>query len=146
MSAPVAAGIIALWLQANPELTPDDIIETFNHSSFRPSESIGDNDTAWGYGSIDALNGLKYILSGSSVADITADGKQPIVTVSDNVYEIFVAGADKLSATVYNLSGQPVRNASANTENLTIDLNGLASGIYILSLDNSGFSRRIVVK
>ena len=68
------------------------------------------------------------------------------MTVSDNVYEIFVAGADKLSATVYNLSGQPVRNASANTENLTIDLNGLASGIYILSLDNSGFSRRIVVK
>lgn len=146
MSAPVAAGIIALWLQANPELTPDDIIETFKHSSFRPSESIGDNDTAWGYGSIDALNGLKYILSGSSVADITADVKQPIVTASDNVYEIFVAGADKLSATVYNLSGQPVRNASANTENLTIDLNGLASGIYILSLDNSGFSRRIVLK
>ena len=60
MACPTTAGIIALWLQANPQLTVADVKEVLANSC--------DNDgfTAkapirWGYGKINAQKGLEYI-------------------------------------------------------------------------------------
>ena len=146
MSSPVVAGTIALWLEADPTLTPQEVINVFKESSTRPEESLTDNNTAWGNGKIEALKGLKYILSQNSVNDITADRHNPIVTPTTDGYEIFAAGYQQLSATVYNLSGQPVARASENGETLMIKTDNLPAGIYILSIDGTDFAQRIAVK
>lgn len=62
MAAPAATGIIALWLQANPNLTREDIIEilanTCDYDDF-----CQDSPYRFGLGKINAKRGIDYILN-----------------------------------------------------------------------------------
>lgn len=73
MAAPTVGGIIALWLQACPTLTLEQIKETIEATSYRMQYE----DPRWGAnGVIDACAGLKYILKLFShhVGDVNGDG------------------------------------------------------------------------
>lgn len=63
MSAPIVAGIIALWLQAKPTLTKDEIIDVFAHTAKQTDTELTYPNNEYGYGEIDAYAGLLYILS-----------------------------------------------------------------------------------
>ena len=62
MSTPVVAGIIALWLQAKPNLTNEDIVRLFSQSSRHPDTTLTYPNNEYGYGEINAYNGLLNIL------------------------------------------------------------------------------------
>ncbi|MCM1319216.1 MAG: S8 family serine peptidase [Muribaculaceae bacterium] len=62
MATPAVAGVIALWLQANPQLTRDDILEVMNATT--SSDYATDRSQ---YGVPDAYKGLKYILEKASL-------------------------------------------------------------------------------
>lgn len=59
-ASPMVAGIIALWLQAKPTLTPEEILTVIRETS-HPLEAIPNNKS--GAGLIDAYAGLKKILN-----------------------------------------------------------------------------------
>lgn len=61
MSSPVVTGIIALWLQVCPTLSPDDIKDIFAHSCMHYDNALTYPNPDYGYGQIDAMAGLKYI-------------------------------------------------------------------------------------
>ncbi|MCQ2346272.1 MAG: S8 family serine peptidase [Paludibacteraceae bacterium] len=67
MSCPVVVGTIALWLQADPDLTLDEIKslirETADKDDFTAANSI-----AFGEGKINALSGIQKILAATSVS------------------------------------------------------------------------------
>ena len=60
MACPTAAGIIALWLQANPQLTLADVKDILANSCDN-DEFTAKNPIRWGYGKINAMKGLEYI-------------------------------------------------------------------------------------
>ena len=60
MSCPMVSGIIALWLQADPTLTLDEIKEVLAATS-RNDEFTAASPIRWGYGKIDAAAGIEYI-------------------------------------------------------------------------------------
>lgn len=62
MSAPVVTGIIALWLQADPTLTPQDCREIFARTARRYQSDIDYPNNSYGYGEIDAAAGMKLVL------------------------------------------------------------------------------------
>lgn len=71
MSSPVVAGIIALWLQACPTLTPQQVMDVISHTS-RKHEGIDYPNTYLGWGEIDAKAGLDYVLSTyTGIKDLT---------------------------------------------------------------------------
>lgn len=65
MSCPVVAGIVALWLQANSEMTLDDIKEVMLNSSVNDSFTANQPDR-WGCGKINAVRGINYITTGDT--------------------------------------------------------------------------------
>ena len=65
MSCPVVAGIVALWLQANSEMTLDDIKEVMLNSSVNDSFTVSQPDR-WGCGKINAVRGINYITTGDT--------------------------------------------------------------------------------
>lgn len=71
MASPFVAGVIALWLQASPTLSPTDVEWIIRESSRRPAAMNGAEWTPeYGYGRIDAFAGLKLALR--HAADPTA--------------------------------------------------------------------------
>lgn len=61
MACPVAAGIVALWLQAMPTLTTEQVLEIIAATSNQYDHSLTYPNNYYGHGEIDAYAGLKYI-------------------------------------------------------------------------------------
>lgn len=65
MATPVAAGIVALWLQAaqtvGKDLTVNDVKEIMEQTAINDIYTSGTNASHFGKGKIDALAGIKYI-------------------------------------------------------------------------------------
>lgn len=62
MACPAVAGIVALWLQANPTMTLDDVKDVMGHTS-RTDDYTDEEPDRWGFGKIDAAGGINYILN-----------------------------------------------------------------------------------
>lgn len=62
MSTPIVAGIIALWLEADPTLTPDDIRDVFLRTCYKKEPLLSYPNNKWGYGEINAYEGMLDIL------------------------------------------------------------------------------------
>ena len=72
MSCPTVSGIIALWLQADPTLTLDEIKEVLAATS-RNDEFTAASPIRWGYGKIDAAAGIEYIKRTTAVNSIKSE-------------------------------------------------------------------------
>lgn len=113
MSCPHAAGIIALWMQADPTLTTKRIREIMSQTCIK-DEFVTDvtripsgNAVQAGYGKIDALAGLKMIKGETAIKTAAADGERQATPAT--MYST--------DAPVYNMLGQKV---SKNTPGLVI--------------------------
>lgn len=62
MSAPVVAGVIALWLEADPTLTPADCMDIIAKTSTHYDPTLSYPNNTYGYGQIDALAGMRLVL------------------------------------------------------------------------------------
>lgn len=105
MSAPAVTGIIALWLEACPTLTVEQIHEVFQNTA-RPMNEPYD---FVGYGEINALAGLEYILENyvtgiKKVEDHPSDSKGLIFDLYGRRVD-----AKHLSRGVYVVKGRGVR-------------------------------------
>ena len=105
MSAPVVTGIIALWMQANPELTVNEIINIIKETSDNDEwttnmEKIpSKNKVQAGCGKINCLKGLQKIVGiDTAIETISADGHREAIPAT--MYDI--------DAPVYNLQGRQV--------------------------------------
>ena len=104
MSCPHAAGIIALWLQAKPSLTVNDIKSVLKETCVNDTWTTevanipSGNKIQAGYGKIDALAGLKKILGTSAIDVVTIGGQRQATPAT--MYSV--------DAPVYNMMGQQV--------------------------------------
>lgn len=82
MSAPVVAGAIALWLQANPQLGARGVRDILYHSSYKDSH-VPDGSPRWGSGKLDVAEGMRYLLrSDGKKGDVNLDGAVNISDIS----------------------------------------------------------------
>ena len=108
MSTPVVAGVIALWLQAKPDLTPEEVKEVMRRSCRHPEEKYDYPNDIYGFGEIDAYRGLLEVLSLSGIEGISLH--QPkgveVIPVEGGLRLVFDREvAEPVRVRVYNLSG-----------------------------------------
>ncbi len=147
MATPVVSGAIALWLEADPELTAAEVIDIIAKTSVKDDAvATTGNPVQWGAGKFDAYAGLKEVLARSTgICSPVADSSRPMVTrLGDNRFEIFLAGAKNISATLYNLQGIEVAAIRSDGSQALLDASSVRPGIYILSINNT--SLRIAIK
>lgn len=154
MATPVMTGVAALWLQANPNLTPEQIREiamtTAVTDSYVTSGTTAASPVQWGAGKLDALEGLKMALSLASVDDILADGNDNIIITSldGNIFDIFGASEPSMSISLTSMAGARVMNAVSNGDRYTLNASSVQPGIYVLTVGgvHSTISQKVVIR
>ena len=95
MSAPAVAGAVALWLQADPSLTVNDVRNVLQLTSRKDSFVNSGYSERWGAGKLDAYAGLRYVLRNG---DVNSDGEVNITDV--NIVIWIILGKDVDAAMV----------------------------------------------
>lgn len=81
MSAPVVTGAIAMWMQANPNLSSAGVRDILVHTSYKDSQVQSGNSQRWGNGKLDASAGIHYMVVEERLrGDVNLDGS---VNISD---------------------------------------------------------------
>ena len=83
MSAPIVTGAVALWMQANPNLSAADVRDILRHTSYRDYEVINGDQMRWGAGKLDVNAGMRYVLHlGTITGDANGDGEVNIADIN----------------------------------------------------------------
>jgi len=143
MACPMITGIVALMLQANPRLGPEQAKQLLQQNARQDSYTgnIGPyGSNIWGWGKVDAQ---KSVLEASkTVGTEESDASSTLIAYPNpSTGIVYLANrSDKgliADITVRNMLGRTVyrqQAASVGTDPYRIDLSGLAPGIYIVTL------------
>ena len=140
MATPCMAGIVALWLQANPGLSPDDVKRIIRETSHPMGEGVPNN--TYGYGLADAYAGVLNILGlPNAIHDLSLHQPEAITIrpVEGGVRLLFgKAPAKPFSVRIYALSGQLVGEHTMQANGATQYDLPLAqpSGIYAVQINS----------
>lgn len=154
MAAPVVTGVLATWLQARPTLTPEQVREVFAKSAKTDSYTgsiAGTGNNQWGYGKIDAYNGLVYCLNELSGIEETGAPTRSMAypnPAAESCYFVLPSDDQQVTVALYSLNGAQVLNLYAGDvvagEQRTVSLNGIAPGIYLMRI--TGEKNQITTK
>lgn len=141
MAAPGVAGCLALWLEANPDLTPEELLDIATSTARKDSYVTAGKSQApyqWGAGKIDAYEGLKEVLkrADSGVDGITVDNDSRLMVkqLGERSYEVHIAGAESLNVSLVNVAGSVIATTQADGDTAIIDAANVAGGVYILAV------------
>jgi minor extracellular serine protease Vpr len=146
MSGPVVAGVVALMLEVNPNLSAQQVKEILKNTARQDQHtgtlpSTGHN--TWGWGKVNALEAV--IASGAQfntvplTADILSVKAYPnptrgLLTISMG------QNTTQAKVSVINLTGQVLKTIAipGNSATETIDLSYLETGFYFLKIEADG--------
>ncbi len=141
MSGPAVAGVVALMLQANPDLTAaqvKEIIKATARLDNRTGEIGAEGDLIWGWGKVNALAAILVAKATVSVKYFEIAPTHvllfpnPVVTNLNVESEMLVS-----SYTVFQTDGKPVKELPVgNKKRFVLDVSDLPSGVYLLQLNN----------
>lgn len=139
MATPFAAGVVALMLEANPDLTSDEILAILRDkdNATRDAQTNGVDFKRWGAGKINAIKAVKRALN--SIGETMADNLERNFMLEQTAarqYNVIVPGAKSVNVKLYNLQGASVMTASAAGDVAALDASSLGSGVYLLKADS----------
>lgn len=98
MSAPVVTGAIALWLQANPNLSVADVRDVLKHTCYKDRQVITTYSSRWGNGKLDVNAGMRYVLHiVDKNGDVNNDGEVNISDINTLLNVIMGGDADEMT-------------------------------------------------
>ncbi len=138
MSAPVMTGVVALMLEAYPEITPDQIKEILAKTSFTNGYMGTLPNNEYGNGRLNALGCMKEAVAlagSSSISDVTSDASTPRAwKEGENLMIALPGDHEGCTATVYNVTGQAVADVVLDANITTLDCSSWAKGVYIVTV------------
>lgn len=139
MASPFVAGIVATWLQAYPQLTPEQLHEIVQNTARKDSFTATAPDSNWGYGKINALDGLRQCIekqeTGCESIGMPFDGT---VRIADGNILLGFARDTQATLGITSMTGstlfsKPLGKRSAG-ETLSVAVPQLPKGVYLLSV------------
>lgn len=139
MASPFVAGIVATWLQAYPQLTPEQLHEIVQNTARKDNFTATAPDSNWGYGKINALDGLRQCIEKQETGCVSVampfDGT---VRIADGNIVLGFARDTQATLGITSMTGstlfsKPLGKRSAG-ETLSVAVPQLPKGVYLLSV------------
>ena len=137
MSSPATAGVIALMLEANPELTPIDvrsILETTAREDDHTGELPPAGDHIWGYGKVTASQAVLAALTWDSSFGIVDFEDEQLVVYPNPSHERIWFSEELIGLSdweIYDIHGRLCRSG-INLKFNSIEVSELKNGLYLL--------------
>lgn len=141
MSTPVVSGAIALWLQAKPDLTPQDILKVFERTCSHYDPTLSYPNNYYGYGQIDVYRGLLDILGIDKIEGISSHQVQRVkCRPADGILYVDIEEEGKkgsMTVSIYATNGILMKQARIDDTAGThrIDISNLPKGIYAVQVN-----------
>lgn len=142
MSTPVVAGAIALWLQADPTLTPDDIRGIFARTCRQYDTTIDYPNNYYGYGEIDVYAGLLDVLGLTAINNISTSQPQGAKIVMNAAGQIAITFAEiptsPFSISIYTIAGMLMAERTIQptaSNEYIVDVPHLSAGVYAVQIN-----------
>ena len=148
MAAPHVNGIAALLLQVSSNLNSAEVAEIFRITAQRDSFTTQDSNHNYGYGKVNALNALKYVLNLNTVSSIEKDF-QPVLYKKDNCFKLNDLNGitETFNLSIYDALGREIFKGISPNNTWNCNSN-FSDGIYYYRVQ--GFSRfakgRIIIE
>lgn len=146
MATPFVTGSVALWLQARPDLSSEDIKEIFSRTAVRDKEMNYPGNT-WGHGKIDVYNGLLDVLGVSTSTEDVSEGlplREAVSVYADGAQGRFhlrwAEAPGSFTVHVYDLEGRHLygeRVADFQSVDYTVSLGAVSAGVYVVRIETS---------
>jgi len=145
MATPMTTGIIALMLQANPKLGPEQVKQILKDGARRDSYTYDippEGSNKWGWGKIDAQKAVLAAFSSLGIEGNDATGISAFPNPSAGVVFLknTVSSGQTSEISVRNMIGATVLHQwhTWSSDGLCrLDLNGLPTGMYVIIIDNN---------
>ena len=151
MSSPFVAGVLATWLEANPQLAPADVRGILSSTASADEFTGAAPGNTWGYGKIDAWAGILEAidLTGISAAAAPAAASLAVVPVGGGSVRVSSPEAAAVAVSVYTADGRRVLGRSLTAaeaqSGVTLSLQGLAPGLYVVRAASASQSASVKV-
>ena len=129
MATPVVTGTMALWLQAKNDLTAAEVRELLASTSQSDSFTGMVPNNAFGNGKLDALAGLKSIISTAGIGTASIGSSTLQYLYDTKTHTIMTSGAESIQ--LYSVSGLLLKQADGSS----MQLEGLTPGIYVVRIN-----------
>lgn len=148
MATPVITGIIALWLQANPNLSYSQILDIIKSTSTKDDFTGPEPWNAkWGYGKINAYEGLKAALKLADADGITSEinTAAPLTISKEGGTWHFLFNNDESFASISlcDMSGMTISRHLYGRlhrgQEETVTFRQAKHGVYIIKIKTSSF-------
>ncbi len=139
MASPFVAGIVATWLQAYPQLTPEQLHEIVQNTARKDSFTATAPDSNWGYGKINALDGLRQCIEKQETGCVSVampfDGT---VRIADGNIVLGFARDTQATLCITSMTGSTLFSKQLGKrsagETLSVVVPKLPKGVYLLSV------------
>lgn len=137
-SAPLSTGVIALMLEVNPDLTPEQIRTILQETSRQDSFTGTVPNDSWGYGKLDALAAILATQETLNLEESTL----PTISIYPNPSsgEFSIRTKTQFSETtviITNVMGQIIASHQFNNEStMNLSIEG-SPGLYFVTVHNS---------
>ena len=152
MSTPAVAGAIALWLQACPTLTTDDIRDILSRTCRHPEPQLSYPNNIYGHGEIDVYRGLLDILGLTAIQTISPnhpEGVQVYPAEGGLKLTFTHPTTESIILSIYDLGGacQYTSNLSLRSDSdLFVPLPPLAAGVYVVQINGKNLQGSQLVR
>ena len=136
-AAPISAGVIALMLEADSTLSPDDVLEILQETAVSDSFTGTVPNTTFGYGKLDAFAAVTEVVNRVSTKSVLSNSSLSLFPSPASNYIWVEKKEDSVPfyVTIFDLDGQTLIERQIMRSGECLDISKLHSGLFILIVE-----------